>query len=79
MDNFISAFWPDAGGRIDQLEGDLGDAVAQLGSAQQQVADATLDRNTQQDVVNAVGAVVSKEGEMPWRPSYRTHRPWLRL
>ena len=67
MDSFISAFtWPDAQGQtVDQLEGDLSDAVAQLGSAQQQVADATLDRNTQQDVVdNAVGAVVSKEGEI---------------
>ena len=67
MDSFISAFtWPDAQGQtVDQLEGDLSDAVAQLGSAQQQVADATLDRDTQQGVVDvAVGAVVSKEGEI---------------
>ena len=67
MDNFISAFtWPDAQGQtVDQLEDDLSDTVAQLASVQQQVADATLDRDTQQGVLDsAVGAVVSKEDEI---------------
>ena len=67
MENFISAFtWPDAQGQtVDQLEGDLSDTVAQLGSAQQQVADATLDRDTQQGVLGtAAGAVTSKQDEI---------------
>ena len=67
MDNFISAFtWPDAQGQtVDQLEGELNDAIAQLGSAQQQVLDATGDRDAQQEVADiAAGAVIAKQGEI---------------
>ena len=67
MDAFIAAHtWPDAQGQtVDQLEGAFNDAAAQLGSAQQQVADATGDRDAQQGVVDiAAGAVLSKQGEI---------------
>ena len=67
MDNFIAAHtWPDAQGQtVDQLEGELNDAIAQLGSAQQQVLDATGDRDAQQEVADiAAGAVIAKQGEI---------------
>jgi len=67
MDAFIAGYtWPDAQGQtVEQLEVALADAAAQLGAVQQQVAEATGDRDAQQGVADvAAGAAAAKQGEV---------------